>query len=221
MKRIRKILLLVLAAGLTIVCLVFLFVNVNRGITLPAPGQDAPIEGIDVRAQEKEIAAKLREAPWQGLRFLPDQQEWRFYAVAGEPRTIKLMLPFDLVKVYFLQADGDLSYTWAATGVDIPGQGYYAAASDPVKTGDLVEVAIGGKYVTQFGVYWDECDTEYCHLAQMIDTTLILDDKGTGLTNGFIRYGWEPPTHPMYGFLCWQIRPYTDKRVAENAGGLD
>ena len=90
----------------------------------------------------------------------------------------------------------------------------------PLQPGDLVEVAVGGDYVTQFGVYWEDCDTEFCHLAQMIDTTLILDDKGTGLTNGFIRYGWEPPSHPMYGFLCWQIRPYTDKRVAEQAGGL-
>ena len=220
MKRIGKLLLLALAVGLSIICLVFLFINVNRGITLPDPGQDAPIEGMDIRAQEKELMLTLREAPWQGLRFLPAQQEWRFYAVAGEQRKINLMLPFDVVKVYFLQADGAISYTWAATGVDIPGQGYYAASSTEVKPGELIEVAIGGKYVTQFGVYWDDCDTEYCHLAQSIDTTLILDDKGTGLTNGFILYGWEPPTHPMYGFLCWQIRPYTDKRVAQNAGNL-
>ena len=39
----------------------------------------------------------------------------------------------------------------------------------------------------------------------MIDTMLVLDDQGTGLSNGFIRYGWEPPTYPYYGFLCWLI----------------
>lgn len=39
-----------------------------------------------------------------------------------------------------------------------------------------------------------------------IDTILTLDDKGTGITNGFIREGWQPPTYPMYGFLCWQVR---------------
>jgi hypothetical protein len=40
------------------------------------------------------------------------------------------------------------------------------------------------------------------HLAQMLDTMIVLNDVGTGLTNGFIRYGWEPPTYPKYGFFC-------------------
>ena len=220
MKRIKKILLLLLAIGLTIACLSFLFINVNRGIVIPEPEPMNPIDVVDVQAQEKLIAARLREAPWQGLRFLPEHKEWRFYAVAGEQRKINLIAPFDLIKVYFLQADGVLSYTWAATGVDIPGEGYYAVAVSPLQAGDLLEVAVSGAYVTQFGVYWEDCDTEFCHLAQMIDTTLILDDKGTGLTNGFSRYGWEPPSYPMYGFLCWQIRPYTVNWVAEQAGGL-
>lgn len=220
MKRIKKLLLLFLVIGLSIACLAFFFINVNRGVTIPVADPKAQIKAVNEREEEAEIATKLKEAPWQGLRFLPDQQEWRFYALVGEQRKITLSLPFDVVKVYFLQADGDLSYTWAATGVEIPGKGYYTSATSPVQPGDLAEVAIGGDYVTQYGVEWDQCSSEYCHLAQMIDSTLILDDKGTGLTNGFIREGWEPPTTPMYGFLCWQIRPYTDKRVAQNAASL-
>jgi len=39
----------------------------------------------------------------------------------------------------------------------------------------------------------------------MIDIMLVLDDQGTGVSNGFIRNGWEPLTYPYYGFLCWQI----------------
>ena len=50
----------------------------------------------------------------------------------------------------------------------------------------------------------------------MIDTTLILDDQGTGITNGFIRFGWQPPSYPMYGFLVWQIRPYNEKRIQQS-----
>ena len=49
-------------------------------------------------------------------------------------------------------------------------------------------------------------------IAEMIDTMIVLDDVGTGLSNGFIRYGWEPPTYPMYGFLCWQIIPADDNQ---------
>ena len=216
MKRVGIVIFILFGIGLTMACLAFLFANVNRGITIPEPIPEMPVGALDIRGEDRAIVAKLRTAPWQGLRFLPAQQEWRFYAVAGEGRKIDMILPFDLVKVFFLQADGDLTFTWAATGVEIPGKGYYSSASSPIQQGDLVEVAVGGDYVTQYGVEFDQCDTEYCHLARMIDTTLILDDKGTGLTNGFIRYGWEPPGYPMYGFLCWQIRPYNDKRVAQD-----
>jgi hypothetical protein len=44
----------------------------------------------------------------------------------------------------------------------------------------------------------------------MIDSMLILDDQGTGLSNGFIKYGWEPPTYPLYGFLVWSIEPASE-----------
>jgi hypothetical protein len=123
------------------------------------------------------------------------------------------MAPFDLVHVYYLQADGNLSDTWAVEGVDIPGQGYFRAASGPIQEGDLIEVSVSGDYVYQTGVDWELCKSEYCHLAQIIDTTLILDDQGTGITNGFIRSGWQPPSYPLYGFLVWQIRPYNGDRV--------
>ena len=33
----------------------------------------------------------------------------------------------------------------------------------------------------------------------------MLDDQGTGVSNGFIRNGWEPPTYPYNGFQFWQI----------------
>jgi hypothetical protein len=39
----------------------------------------------------------------------------------------------------------------------------------------------------------------------MIDTMLVLEDQCTGVSNGFIRNGWEPPTYPYNGFLFWQI----------------
>lgn len=213
MKRLVKILIWILCGGAVLACPVFTYLDINRGSQMQPPKTATPIPAVDVRQADQETMRKLHAAPWQGLRFLPSQREWRFYAVAGEKRKVNLIEPFDLVRVFFLQADGDLSQTWAVEGVEITGQGYYPAASGPLKEGDLIEVAVSGNYVFQTGVDWEMCKSEYCHLAQLIDTTLILDDQGTGITNGFIRYGWEPPSHPMYGFLVWQIRPYNEDRV--------
>ncbi|MCK7481104.1 MAG: hypothetical protein M0C28_30795 [Candidatus Moduliflexus flocculans] len=56
--------------------------------------------------------------------FFQLEQEWRFYGWTGETRQIKFMTTFDLIKVYYLQADGDLTFTWVTTGVEIPGKGY-------------------------------------------------------------------------------------------------
>ena len=39
----------------------------------------------------------------------------------------------------------------------------------------------------------------------MIDIMLVLNDRDTGVSYGFIRNSWEPPTDHCYGFLCWQI----------------
>lgn len=213
MKSWKKVFALLTCGLFVLACPVFTYLDVRRESPETPVKMDAPEPVVDVRQAEQERAEKLRSAPWQGLRFLPEAREWRFYAVAGEKRKIKLIAPFDLVRVYFLQADGHLSSTWVAEGVEIAGQGYYTAASAPVTDGDLVEVAVAGDYVYQTGVNWEACGSEYCHLAQLIDTTLILDDKGTGITNGFIRYGWQPPSHPLYGFLVWQIRPYNEDRI--------
>jgi hypothetical protein len=186
--------------------LAFVLFVVHLGRATPENPKPTSPDQVDVRSDEKAMETQLRAAPWQGLRFLSKEREWRFYAVAGEQRQVDLILPFDLVKVFYLEEDGELSFTWAALGAEIPGQGYVSASSGLIQPGDLVEVALNGDYVTPNGVNWEDCKSEYCHEAHMIDTILILDDKGTGITNGFIRYGWEPPTYPMYGFLCWQVR---------------
>jgi hypothetical protein len=189
-------------------CLVFGVLSLLRGgqkglsSVEPTPGANSSNMG--------EIVTRLDAAPWRGLRFLPEQSEWCFYAVAGERSSIEIVAPFDVLKVYYLEPNGALSTTWVSLGVAIPGGGYYSTASAAIQPGDLVEVAIGGPYVSQDGVDWDLCDTAYCRLAQTVDTSLVLDDQGTGLTNAFIRTGHEPPLHPMYGFLCWQVRPIAD-----------
>lgn len=201
--------LLLLVAG----CLVILFVIVNRPI-LDAEKTVESVEGVDVESWEKSVRRQLRQAPWQGLRYLPEENEWRFYAIAGESRDINLVVPFDLIKVYYLEADGDLDFTWVNTAADIPGVGRLEMTSGAIGTGQLVEVVLRGEHVARFGVRWDLCESEYCRVANLIDTIIILDDKGTGITNGFIQNGWEPPASPMYGFLCWEIRPAGSDAVA-------
>lgn len=207
MKRFWRWLIISFVIALTLACLAFLFVNVNRGIVIPQETHVSPVDVVDLHNQEAEIARQLKSAPWQGLRFLPDEKEWRFYGWTGETRHVKYNAPFDLIKVYFLDSDGDLVFTWVTTGVEIPGEGYHKAMLSPVVPGQLVAVRLFGKHVGQWGVDWDACGTEYCRLAAVVDTMLILDDKGTGVSNGFIKYGWEPPTYPLYGFLAWSVEP--------------
>lgn len=213
MKRFHRWLIAIILIACSLACLAFLFVNVNRGIMLPQATAEPTLETVSLRSQEIKISKELLGAPWQGLRFLPTEQEWRFYGWTGETRQIKFMTTFDLIKVYYLQADGDLTFTWVTTGVEIPGEGYQSAALSTVQPGQIVAVRLFGKHVGQWGVDWSGCDSEYCRLANTIDTMLILDDKGTGLSNGFIRHGWEPPTYPMYGFLCWSIEPAVEHPV--------
>jgi hypothetical protein len=207
MKRIRRWLIPILLIAFSLGCLAFLFVNVNRGITLPQQTITPTPETVDLLGQTERISKELLGAPWQGLRFLPKEKEWRFYGWTGETNQVELNATYDLIKVYYLQADGDLTFTWVVIGIEIPGQGYQSTSFSAVQPGQLVAVRLYGKHVSQWGVNWSDCDSEYCHLASMIDTMLILDDQGTGLSNGFIRFGWEPPTYPMYGFLCWTIDP--------------
>ncbi len=218
MKKILRWLLAVALLCLTLACLAFMFVNVNRGIVIPQKTPTAVEEAIDAQAQEDAIAWQLKDAPWKGLRFLSKEQEWRFYGWTGETRQIKFSVPFDLIKVYYLEKDGDLAYTWVATGADIPGQGYQSVALNPVQPGQMVAIRLFGKHVSLWGVEWSKCESELCRAANMVDTMLVLDDKGTGVSNGFIRYGWQPPTYPLYGFLLWSIEPVfeTTEQVSAN-----
>jgi hypothetical protein len=192
---------------------VLLLLGIIIGLSLiyrlaPVDPVTTPIEVADDLLRDNQIIDnQLRNAPWQGLRYIKKQKEWRFYGVAGETKQIDLIDPISLVKVYFLESDGDISYTWVTTEIQFPGKPAFKTAAEVIQKGQLVAVQLKGEYVNQNGVFWEDCDSDYCHLAQMIDTILVLDDQGTGISNGFIRYGWEPPTYPMYGFLCWQIEP--------------
>ncbi|MAT45465.1 MAG: hypothetical protein CL609_24315 [Anaerolineaceae bacterium] len=182
------------------------FVLVNHNAVMKVDPTSIKVEvSEDVNQKNQEIENKLRHAPWQGLRFIREERTWRFYGVAGETKQIDLIQPISLVKVYYLEADGDLSFTWAATEIQFGGKPTYSLTSHAIREGQVIGVQLKGDYVAQNGVYWEDCESDYCHLAQMIDTMIVLDDQGTGLSNGFIRYGWEPPTYPAYGFLCWQI----------------
>ena len=218
MKRIRRWLIPIFLIAFSLGCLAFLFVNVNRGITLPQQTLTPTAETVDLRSQTERISKELLAAPWQGLRFLPKEKEWRFYGWTGETSQIEINAAYDLIKVYYLQADGDLTFTWVAIGIEILGKGYQSVALSAVHPEQLVAVRLFGKHVGQWGVDWTDCDSEYCSLASMIDTMLILDDQGTGLSNGFIQYGWEPPTYPMYGFLCWTIDPMTERPLQVSSG---
>lgn len=204
MKRFLKWTFIVVFLIVVVGCLVFVFENLNTHMKVdPAPSRVAYSE--DVNGKNQEIESKLRNAPWQGLRSIREERTWRFYGVAGETKQIDFIQPFSLVKVYYLEADGDLSFTWAATEIQFAGKPAYSLTTQPIRERQLIAVQLRGDYVNQNGVFWEDCDSEYCHLAQMIDTMLMIDEQGTGLSNGFIRYGWEPPTYPYYGFLCWQI----------------
>ena len=189
---------------LSFACLAFLFVHVNQPILESKAAANQP---EDRQAWEAQAAARLRQAPWQGLRYLAEQNEWRFYALAGESDQIDLITRFDLLKVYYLDVKGNLNITWVSTGLDLPDHSYLSTVTGPITEGDLVEVVLGGEAVSRSGVRWELCGSRSCRLAGMVDHILILDDEGTGITNGFIRYGWAPPTYPLYGFLCWEVRP--------------
>ena len=199
---------LLIALGLLFVlgCLALTLAVINSGITVPGAPSEAALGAVNLSQEERAIQARLRSAPWQGLRYLPQNNEWRFYGVTGEQRQIELNDRFDLIKIYYTEADGDLTFTWAALGLEIPGHGYTALADPGIQAGDLVGLSLAGDYVSQNGVSWEDCKNEVCRAAQMIDTLLVLDDRGTGISNGFIREGWLPPTYPMYGFLCWQVK---------------
>ena len=96
---------------------------------------------VDLLAQQKTMQTYLHDAPWVGLRYLPELKEWRFYALTGESRQIELVHSFDLVKLYYLRADGGLSFTWAATSVDRTSPQNVILTSRPLLPGTLVAVS--------------------------------------------------------------------------------
>ena len=148
-------------------CLMFVLFNLNALMkTVPPPTKVEISE--DVNHVNREIESKLRNVPWQGLRFIRDERIWRFYGVAGETKQIDLIQPISLVKVYYLESDGDLSFTWAATEIQFSGKPAYSLTSHPIREGQVIGVQLKGDYVTHNGVYWEDCESDYCHLAQMI-----------------------------------------------------
>jgi hypothetical protein len=204
MNHILKWTLIVVLLILTIGCMAFVLVNLDALWTSGPDPLDIEYFG-EINHTIPEVSSNLLKAPWQGVRYIQKEQTWRFYGVVGETKQIDLIHPINLIKVYYLGADGGLNFTWAATEIQFPGKSTFSLTSQPLREGQLIAVQLKGAYVNQNGVDWEGCDSDYCHLAQMIDTMLVLDDQGTGVSNGFIRYGWEPPTYPYYGFLCWQI----------------
>ena len=204
MKRIFKWVLIIGSAAFLVCCLVFFFDNLNK--LLKADDSPETSEGVeDITSINQEIKDQLLEAPWQGLRFLKNEKTWRFYALTAETREIKLGVPIQLIKIYFLDADSEIHFTWAATEIEFSGTDRTFFSDTPLEKGQLIAVQLQGDFVTQNGIFWQECDLDYCSFAQQIDSMLVLDEQGTGISNGFIRYGWLPPAYPYYGFLCWQL----------------
>ncbi len=215
----RYIVLIVGVVFLLLVsCLVFMIHNLNALMvpqTVPKVA-DQPAESTPI------ILEQLQAAPWQGLRYLKEERTWRFYGVAGESRQIDLIYPITLIKVFYLGLHDEIGFTWVASAVEFPNQKVVSLAHGSLVEGQLVAVQVSGAYVGPDGVDWQACDSDYCRLAEQIDTILVLDDQGTCISNGFIRYGWAPPTYPTYGFLCWQLEPLTpDSKSLLIAQGKD
>jgi hypothetical protein len=199
-------------------CMVFMIHNLNA---LMVP-QTAPQVADQTAESSATMLEQLQNAPWGGLRYLQDERTWRFYGVAGESRQIDLIYPITLIKVFYLGLHDEIGFTWVASAVEFPNQKTISITHGSLVEDQLVAVQVSGPYVGPDGVNWQACDSDYCRLAQQIDTILVLDDQGTGITNGFIRYGWTPPTYPSYGFLCWQIELLTpDSELLLAAQGID
>jgi hypothetical protein len=137
MNRFLKWILIVVFLLVVVGCLVFVFVNLNASMKVdPTPIKVEVSE--DVNRTKQELEDKLRNAPWQGLRFIREERTWRFYGVAGETKQIDFIQPFSLDKVYYLEADGDLSFTWAATEIHFAGKPAYSLTSQPIRENQLM-----------------------------------------------------------------------------------
>ena len=124
MKLLKRIILGIVCVLAFFGYLAFVHSVVHAGKTIPEKSVPTPVDQTDVRSDDQAKKAQLIAAPWQGLRFLSTEREWRFYAITGEKRQVDLMVPFDLVQVFYLGENGELASTWAALGAEIPGQGY-------------------------------------------------------------------------------------------------
>lgn len=212
MSQALKSILVCICALLVTGCAMFMVINLNA-LSKGNPPPDKADPGEDLLGRNREMAEKLRQAPWQGLRYLREERTWRFYALTGETRTIDLIQPMSLIKVFYMGEGGEINFTWVTTEIRFRGKAVFPLAPEVLEGGQLVAVQLQGDYVNPSGVYWQDCDLEYCRIAQMIDTMLYMDDKGTGISNGFIRNGWAPPTDPLFGFLCWQIKALEETHV--------
>jgi hypothetical protein len=209
MKKRTIVLLIGMLFLLLISCMGFMINNLNA-LMVPAIGTQ--VAGTPPESAPT-ILEKLQSAPWQGLRYLEDEKTWRFYGVAGESRQIDLIYPMTLIKVYYLGGHEQVLHTWVTNTITFPNQHIKNRVTGELTEGELVAVQVSGAYVSSGGVDWQACDEDFCRVAERIDTLLVLDDQGTGISNGFIRYGWAPPSYPSYGFLCWELRavsPDTD-----------
>ena len=202
MKKRTIVLLIGMLFLLLISCMGFMINNLNA-LMVPAIGTQ--VAGTPPEPKPI-LLEKLQSAPWQGLRYLEDEKTWRFYGVAGESRQIDLIYPMTLIKVYYLGGQEQVLHTWVASTITFPNQHIKSRVAGALAEGTLVAVQVSGAYVSSEGVDWQNCNEDVCRVAERIDTLLVLDDQGTGISNGFIRYGWAPPSYPSYGFLCWELR---------------
>jgi hypothetical protein len=204
-----KIVLLCLSLCLFTGCLWFAIRNINQQIITDIPPAMATTQSTPSEGQSS-VVQKLQRAPWQGLRYIREDNIWRFYGVAGESRQIDWVYPMTVRKIFYLLPDQHLTHTWVLEDVRFPEEEKDNQSTQALRVGNLVAVQLSGSYVTQDGVDWQACGTKFCKLADQLDHILVLDDQGTGISNGFIRYGWLPPLYPDYGILCWQLIPQDD-----------
>ena len=209
MKKGWKIIFLCLSLCLFVGCLWFMISNINQQIITDMPPTMAAMQNTPSEEQTS-VVQELQEAPWQGLRYLREDNIWRFYGVVGESRQIDWVYPMTVRKVFYLLPDQQLTHTWILEDVQFPRDETENKSTLNLRVGNFVAVQLTGDYVTQDGVDWQACGTKYCKLADQLDHILVLDDQGTGISNGFIRYGWQPPKYPDYGILCWQLIPQGD-----------
>ena len=109
--------------------LAFVQYVIHAGKAIPENIKPASADQVDVRSTEQAMEMQLRAAPWQGLRFLSKEGEWRFYAVAGEQRQVDLIVPFNLVKIFYLEEDGNCPLPGRRWALRSQGKGMFRPAA--------------------------------------------------------------------------------------------